>query len=177
MAEIKSTLDLVMERTKHLKMSQDEKRALDVEETLKKIPGLIQKYVEGAMKDRAFRKEIENCCKVDSDVVKKEVVKELARSLTFKNQEKDLRVIDALRIIDPDNSVSLVDLENCIRNFYDSQKNLMEDKTSKFLNELERIGIKGSAILPRVELTQDDLERLQALKAACLNLLSRFVQS
>ena len=175
MAEIKSTLDLVMERTKHLKMSQDEKKALDVEETLKRIPGLIRKYVEGAMKDRDFQKEIENCLKVDKDAVKKEVVKELARSLSFKNQEKDLIVIDALRVIDPGNSVSLVDLENCIRNFYDSRKNLMEDKTSKFLKELERAGIKGSAIIPKVELTRDDLERLQALKAACLNLLSRFV--
>lgn len=50
MAEIKSTLDLVMERTRHLTLSEDEKQAQQAEEGAKRLQGLIQQYADGALK-------------------------------------------------------------------------------------------------------------------------------
>lgn len=47
MAEIKSTLDLVMERTRHLTLSDDEKRAQRTEEGTRRLQGLIQRYADG----------------------------------------------------------------------------------------------------------------------------------
>lgn len=44
MGEIKSTLDLVMERTRHLTLSSEEKSAQNDREQLRRIQGLIQKY-------------------------------------------------------------------------------------------------------------------------------------
>jgi len=44
MAEIKSTLDLVMERTRHLTMSAEEKAGQQKEEFKKKLKGLLQQY-------------------------------------------------------------------------------------------------------------------------------------
>ncbi len=47
MAEIKSTIDLVMERTKHLVMSGEEKKHQDALERIDKIPGVFQRYLDG----------------------------------------------------------------------------------------------------------------------------------
>jgi len=44
MGEIKSTLDLVMEKTKHLSLSDEEKQNQKKIESQKRINGLLQKY-------------------------------------------------------------------------------------------------------------------------------------
>lgn len=46
MAEIKSTLDLVMERTKNLRFSEEEKQAQKAEDAKKALNGLIQQYLD-----------------------------------------------------------------------------------------------------------------------------------
>lgn len=46
MAEIKSTLDLVLERTKNLRFSEEEKQAQKIENAKKSLNGLIQQYLD-----------------------------------------------------------------------------------------------------------------------------------
>jgi hypothetical protein len=48
MGEIKSTMDLVMERTRHLSMSPEEKVQQQREEFSKRLQGLLQQYADGA---------------------------------------------------------------------------------------------------------------------------------
>ena len=52
MGEIKSTLDLVMEKTRHLTLSQKEKEEQKQIEVNKRLKGLLQKY-----QDNLLRKE------------------------------------------------------------------------------------------------------------------------
>lgn len=47
MAEIKSTLDLVMERTKHLSFSEEEKEAQKIEDIQKVFKRIVQKHQDG----------------------------------------------------------------------------------------------------------------------------------
>ena len=49
MAEIKSTLDLVMEKTRNLTLSADEKAAQQHKEAENRIRGLLQKYLDGVV--------------------------------------------------------------------------------------------------------------------------------
>jgi hypothetical protein len=49
MSEIKSTLDLVMERTRHLSLSDDEKRRHQIDTFEKRLQGLLQQYADGAL--------------------------------------------------------------------------------------------------------------------------------
>jgi hypothetical protein len=46
MAEIKSTLDLVMERTKNLRFSEEERQAQKAEDVKKALNGLIQQHLD-----------------------------------------------------------------------------------------------------------------------------------
>ena len=58
MAEIKSTLELVMERTRHLTQSEEEKREQALAEFKNSLSGLIQKFRDGALRLDHFQKEL-----------------------------------------------------------------------------------------------------------------------
>ena len=58
MGEIKSTLDLVMERTRHLSMSAEEKAHQQQADFAKRLQGLLQQYADGAMDVERLRDRI-----------------------------------------------------------------------------------------------------------------------
>ena len=59
MGEIKSTLDLVMEKTRNLKLSDEEKQAQKQSEVTSRIKGLLQKLQDGLTFERQFQAEYE----------------------------------------------------------------------------------------------------------------------
>ncbi len=59
MGEIKSTMDLVMERTKHLSMSSDEKNEIKQAEFEQKIKGILTKYTSGSSRFSEAEKALE----------------------------------------------------------------------------------------------------------------------
>ena len=59
MGEIKSTLDLVMEKTRHLTLSQEEKDSQKKVEVHKRLKGLVQKYRDNLLKKDGLGKELE----------------------------------------------------------------------------------------------------------------------
>lgn len=60
MAEIKSTLDLIMERTKNLTMTVDERKALQRKEWEGKVKGWVQKYLDGAITIEDLKEHIKS---------------------------------------------------------------------------------------------------------------------
>ena len=60
MAEIKSTLDMVMEKTKHLNLSKEEKKEQDRLEANKRLKGLLQKYQDNLLRKEQLIAELEN---------------------------------------------------------------------------------------------------------------------
>lgn len=58
MGEIKSTLDLVMERTRHLSFSDEEKTRQCEEDFRKRLQGLLQRYADGALSLEGLREKI-----------------------------------------------------------------------------------------------------------------------
>ncbi|UCF93846.1 MAG: hypothetical protein JSW39_06710 [Desulfobacterales bacterium] len=60
MGEIKSTLDLVLEKTKHLKLSRQEKEAQKVSETESLIKGLLVKFQDQLLTSEQLKSEYHN---------------------------------------------------------------------------------------------------------------------
>jgi hypothetical protein len=58
MGEIKSTMDLVMERTRHMSMSEEEKALQKKEDFRKRMRGLLQRYADGALTADALQQRI-----------------------------------------------------------------------------------------------------------------------
>ena len=57
MAEIKSTLDLVLERTKHLSLSSEEKQAQTQKDIESRLNGMLQKYQDGLFSLEQLRQD------------------------------------------------------------------------------------------------------------------------
>ena len=70
MGEIRSTLDIIMEKTKGLSMSEEEKKAFKKQETAGKIRGLIQKYLDGTVAMDKLKVEIAALAEKNQDMVK-----------------------------------------------------------------------------------------------------------
>ena len=64
MGEIKSTLDLVMERTKNLSLSDEEKQAQKQKEVESRIRGLLQKYLDGWLDKNQLKIDYESLKKI-----------------------------------------------------------------------------------------------------------------
>ena len=58
MGEIKSTLDIIMEKTKGMTMSDEEKRELKKKELSDRLKGLIQKFLDGILTYEDLKGEI-----------------------------------------------------------------------------------------------------------------------
>ena len=58
MAEIKSTLEIIMEKTKGLTMTEEEKAEIKHKELSGRIKGLVQRFLDGHMRPDRFKKEV-----------------------------------------------------------------------------------------------------------------------
>lgn len=65
MAEIKSTLELVMQRTRHLHMSEEDKRRQAEKEFTEAVSGLVSKHLDGQMGMDRFTRELNRLGEMD----------------------------------------------------------------------------------------------------------------
>jgi hypothetical protein len=147
MSEIKSTLDLAMERTRHLSLSMEEKAQQQKIDFEKLLQGALQRYADDALSDDALRdriKELQTKFKVtDQQIVTRAVLKRIDP-----NQDNE-RWLDLLSDLAPDSRASL----RKILSAYREQRNILLQASGQRI--LERLagqhGVTGSAIAPNPE--------------------------
>lgn len=164
MAEIKSTLDLVMERTRHLTMTAAEKEALAREEHLHKVPGYVQRFLDETLTVPALLAEIESL----PDAWRQEVLGEVARRLidALDFGQRGARCLQALEGLSRTTSRPWLERCRAIRErFRAVRSEVTEGEARRLEEELEARGIGGSAVLvrgeksPRWRALEQDFER------------------
>lgn len=160
MGEIKSTLDLVMERTRHLSMSAEEKTRQRQADFAKRLQGLLQQYADGAMAVDRLRDRINA----------------LQAELSVTDQEPVLTAI--MERIDPEKDnqpwlTLLVDLAPAIGGLLDEIFTAFQrEKADLWLASIKRLhealwqqhGIKGSAVVPNPSADTAFIEQLAKLR-------------
>jgi len=144
MAEIKSTLELIMEKTKGLTMSPQEKEEIRREEWLKKAKGLIQKFLD----DR-----------VDMDKVKSELL-----SKEYPSEWGNFLKLELINGLEPegDNEKRVHLISELLKLPGEAFMKILEDFDQKVLQEkaaqvdylkkqLSVQGISGPAVIPNVD--------------------------
>jgi hypothetical protein len=156
MGEIKSTLDLVMEKTRHLTLSQEEKEAQNRIEVNKRLQGLIQKYQDDFLKKDNLKKELDNL--------------KIAYGLNVDEMLADL-LLNSLKI-GRDNAVflellseifglNLSGLETIFQNFKASVKSATKKRVDQIKTDLsQKRFISGSAVVPNLESDREWLSTL-----------------
>jgi len=143
MGEIKSTLDLIMEKTKNLTMSAEEKEEVRRQEWLKKARGWIQKFLDD---------------QIDMDKVKNELLgkdyplgwekilqEELITGLEPEGEnEKRFQLIKELLGIPEDR------FRKVQEDFHQRLAREGDKRTALLKDQLSKQGVSGSAVIPNL---------------------------
>jgi hypothetical protein len=95
MAEIKSTLDIVLEKTKHLVLTPEERHAMERREHLEKVPGIVQRFLDDAWTVDHMMEAWRAIPEVFREAARREIVRRLLDALS--PEETGGKVIPALK--------------------------------------------------------------------------------
>ena len=162
MGEIKSTLDLVLEKTKHLTQSSGEKQAQIRKDVEIRIKGMLQKYQDGLLSLGQLQR--------DYEALKKE----------FNLPDNAILASYVINRLDPglDNRALFEVLEHCCQldyaglldviNEYQAEYHTAAQSRMEALKEslAQKYNISGSAVVPNLESDEQWHQDAQALNAA-----------
>jgi len=176
MAEIKSTLDLVLERTRHLTLSSVEKEEIELKETLKKASGYLSRYRDGVLSLESLLREIRGLAPEIRDRVRGEMARQMSLTLDV-SPDTDSLIPAMEALADPGWTDLLTGVKRCrieVRKALAAARGSVE---GRMLAELAAAGIRGSAVAVKTagdqewiamnqELMRPCEERLEALRQA-----------
>ena len=160
MGEIKSTLDLVMEKTRHLTLSQEEKEEQKHIEVNKRLQGLLQKYQDNLLKKEHLEKELDDLKKAYDLKVDKMLSRMLLDSLKPGHKNESL-----LELLNEICGLDISGLETLLHDFRDvvgfaSAKRIKEVKADL----AEKRFISGSAVVPNLETDNELILTVKEIK-------------
>jgi len=148
MGEIKSTLDLVMEKTKHLTQSREEKEQQKLKEARRRIRGLIQKYQDSLLDQERFTIELDKMIKTYDVIVNDILLNELLDDLELNRDNKP-----QLALLKDICNMDIKGLESVYDGYMDELKLMTQERNQVLKNNLaEKQSIAGSAVVPNVEM-------------------------
>jgi len=160
MAEIKSTLDLVMERTRHLTMSADEKAGQQKEEFINKLKGLLQQYEDNILSADEL---MERQAALQADLNRDD--DQLAVSVIAQRIQPGMDNAHWLALIKHFAPVAVPQLEEILADNQEKVAALVRKKEQHHLDSLSRdYGIQGSAVAPNFKKDTPLQEAILVLK-------------
>ena len=150
MAEIKSTLDLIMERTAGMGLSEQEKAELKTEERRRKARGLAVRLLEGGLGPAALEREISSWKGEERERQGRELVWELISLADLERLDKvDLSSILEV-ILGEKGDLILEGLQEAGQRYKAEAAKAAATEVAELLKKLEARGIRGSSLKPRV---------------------------
>jgi hypothetical protein len=147
MAEIKSTIDLVMEKTKELKLTEEERKALEAEELQKTAQAMVRRFLHGELSiEEMERKAVES-----SEGLREALLGEFIQRLDLSSTEF-FPILEALeRLGGKELGSTLRKLKDLSMNFGHALHRQRKKIKAQLWEELSRRGISGSAVEPNVD--------------------------
>jgi hypothetical protein len=164
MGEIKSTLELAMERTRKLAITQEEKEEIKRLEILKKATGLCHRYMEGRVPLHEILREIERMTDQEKSKVKKVLLSQWVEALSLESDyERLFDGIESLRGMKVSGLREKFQL--LVSEYQVERKKTEQDIERQAIEELKTEGIFGTAVVPRLEGNPKWRECTQAMNA------------
>ena len=161
MGEIKSTLDLVLEKTKNLTLSSEEKETQKQKEIENRIIGMVQKYQDGILS--------QNQLITDYEFLKKD----------FNIPQNNSLIVQITQRIDPDQdsqpllellqeycAIDTAAIEKIIENFRKEYITASQNRIERLRDDLaKQHSISGSAVLPNLDVDEKWRQKIGELRA------------
>ncbi len=150
MGEIKSTLELAMERTKKFAISEKEKEEMKQKEALQKATGLFHRYREGHLSLNEILKQIEKMEKKTAITVRESLLSQWIDALSL--DDGDERILKGIESLKGRNLDELKQKFHYLLSQYLSEKEKVKEKVKvQFTEALRKDSIYGSAVEPKIE--------------------------
>ena len=146
MVEIKSTLELVMERTRHLTLTEEDRREQALAEFKKSLNGLLARFQDGALRLDQFQAEVSALQEHSRLNDRKIIIEEIAGRLDL-----DRDNAWAFNLLEGAFRVNIKGVAAVVGEYQES----IESMTQNLIREtrehlLKHYGISGSAVVPNI---------------------------
>jgi len=149
MGEIKSTIELAMERTKKFAISEKEKEEMKQKEALQKASSLFHRYRDGHLSLNEVLKEVEKMEKKTAMTVKKSLLSQWIDALSLNDDERTLKGMESLKQRGIDEIKGK--FHHLLSQYQEEKETLKEKMNSQLTEILKRDGIYGSAVEPNFD--------------------------
>ena len=145
MAKIKSTLDLVMERTRNLSMTEEEREALRRKESIDKVRGWVQKLIDHKMTTA----ELGSSLRPDAAAYPglRDILKEELMSHIDPDKENDL----IFQALEEALELDTTPFRESIMAYHNRSDLHRHEHLERLRSELRKRGIYGEAVIPNLE--------------------------
>jgi len=166
MAKIKSTLDLIMEKTGHLSLDQEEKEAIKKQELAKKVRGFTLMFLNGERDANALAQQFDTIPAEQKDEATRLCLDLFLENITpFENNHRILKGVEILQgeiehkrwqeTIEHHSTLYLKELEE-----------MSTETVSQLIKDFAAIGLAGPALLPAMEQSAGRHEEKQRVTSA-----------
>lgn len=149
MGEIKSSLELAMERTKKFTISEKEKEGIKQKEVLQKATSLFHRYREGHLPLNGILKEIEKMEKKTAITVKELLFSQWIDALSLDDDDRILKGIESLKEKNIDKVKE--EFRTLLSQYQDEKEKVKEELRVRFTEVLKKDSIYGDAVVPKLE--------------------------
>ena len=150
MSEIKSTLELAMERAKKIEVSPEEKEKLKRGEYVSKAKGILNRYLNGDLNIKGLIKELASYDGNVRDIIVGAVLFGLVDTIDISIDNK--RSLEAIEILKQDRVKPTLDRINKLCKDFDEEKGSRYKKIEKEIRKrLDGMGISGTAVQPKAD--------------------------
>ncbi len=150
MGEIKSTLELAMERTKRFAVSEKEKNEMKQKEVLQKATRLFHRYREGNLSLNDIRKEMEKMERKAALTVRESLLSYWIDALSLDDEnDRILKGVESLagkNIAEARQRLGLL-----LSQYHDEKEEIRKKAGAQLIEALRKDGIWGSAVEPNLE--------------------------
>jgi len=179
MGEIKSTLELAMERTKKFVLSDHEKEELKQKEVMQKASSLFHRYRDGHLSLNEVLKQIEKMDEKTAAAVKQSLLSQWIDALSLNDDdEKTLKGIESLKQQGIDEIKEK--FHHLLSQYQEEKEKVKEKMRGQLSDALKREEIYGSAVEPNLEksdLWNKESEKLDLSYKAKLEEIKRKLKS
>ena len=169
MGEIKSTLDLVLEKTKNLTLSSEEKESQKQKDIENRIKGLVQKYQDGILSINQMISDYVLLKKDYSISHNNSLIVEITQRIEPDQDNQSL-----LELLQECCTIDTAAIESLIENFRKQYITASQNRMERLKEDLaQRLNISGSAVLPNLNVDEQWRQKIGELRARYEEQLNR----
>ena len=145
MAEIRSTLDIIMEKAKDLTVTDEDKKHFAEKEVQGRVQGLFQKYLDGILSIQQVKAEMAAFDEERQPAALRELTEVCLAAMTVEGDNQPLfKMLDQLLNYDIEPFLNQID------EFQAQLKEAHGKRTAAQMQTLEASGVSGSAVIPNL---------------------------